>query len=60
VPPPEFLGEMKALPAELRDVLAFARAQGCDWIMFDRDGDPHGRTPTKFQGIRLGQRVIDE
>ena len=33
-------------PADLAEVMAFARGQGCDWIMLDQDGDTIADLPT--------------
>ena len=30
--------EDKTLPQSLHDCLDYARGQGCEWVMFDRDG----------------------
>jgi hypothetical protein len=43
---PELVDTPKKTPADLLAVIDFARSQGCEWIMFDRDADPIPGLPT--------------
>ena len=42
----EEIADREAQPKSLADCLDFAARQGCQWIMFDRDGDQVDELPT--------------
>lgn len=46
VPPVEVYEELSRLPEDLKNVIAYARWLGCDWVMFDRDGNFVDGLPT--------------
>ena len=43
--PEKLIEEDSSIPADLLKTMRFARDQGCEWIMFDRDEGPIGELP---------------